>query len=205
MAKTRRTITPRVPGVELARQAFVYGIQGEFITNTKELAAFAGISEQTVWKYTDIWHKERESLIVKDSKIGSGASLSLSDENQALNATDLRLIRLQVDKTMQELQDLPKISKTLLELAEELAKSDDKELALTLLDKYFRTCANEQKLSKLYMDWKNMWDAKVGVDAVNSIQEAAAKAQAVAVARTPIETETELKPAVAGGVFRKSQ
>jgi hypothetical protein len=162
------------------------------------------VHEATIRKWLPVCREEHENVLRSTSKLACASILSLGDEVLAQNNADILKIRAHLDKISQELEDLPKISKTLLNLAEELAKSDDKELALTLLDKYFRTCANEQKLSKLYMDWKNMWDAKVGVDAVNSIQEAASKAQAVAVARAPIETETELKPAVAGGVFRKS-
>lgn len=191
------------PGVELARQAFVYGLNGEFITSTPELAKLGNVSEATIWKYTKQWQSEREELLARSSKVGVSGPLSVPNEVIDAHKDDILYIRQRLDKTKSELSALPDFIQDLRKMIADCAGEPDQiDKMMQLLDRYLRLCANEKSLTKLFMDLKQLWDAKSGVDSLKNIQEATAKAVSIASAKSdPGESKAD-EPKASGGVFR---
>lgn len=188
------------PATEVARQLFLYGEgDGIRILDNRTLAEKSGLHPETLRKWLPKWTEEFEEKLKGTSKIGSVNALSLPDEVFEHHKADNEFIRKRLDKAKFELEQLPQIIENLSLIVTQASTDPEKiDIMMAMLDKYIRFSMNEKSLTKLFMDLKNLWDSKVGLDSLKAIQESVAKAQAKSA--TAEDKPVEAKPEV--GVFK---
>lgn len=191
------------PGVELARQAFVYGLNGEFITSTAELAKLGGVSEATIWKYTKEWQGEREQLLAASSKVGSSVTLSVDPKNTQINDSDISFIRKRMDEIKYQTENLESIIDVMEGMLQAVSDFQDKpDVALGLFDKYLRFHMNKKSLVKEFLDLKAVWNKEVGIDSLRAVAEATTKAVSIAASKGEPSPEQSNAGQGGAGVFR---
>lgn len=188
---------------EAAKQMFLHGEgDGVRVVEIPELARKSGCSQSILRMRLPEWQAEYEAIIKQSSKlsaVGTQNVLSLPSEVFEHHNGDLSFIRERLDKLKAELTALPSMISDLRTMISEFAADPEKiDEALTLLDKYLRTSANEKRLLGMFSDIKKLWDSKVGLDSIKSIAEAHAKAM------KPTEKAEEPSPEAGNvSVFRR--
>lgn len=171
----------RNPETIAARQLFLYGEgDGVRVLDLKELSQKSGAAVSTLRLRLPEWEAEYEEIVKSSSKLanaGSPSILSLPQEVFEHHNGDLSFIRERLDKLKAELTALPSMISDLRTMISDFAADPEKiDEAMTLLEKYLRTSANEKRLLGMFSDVKKLWDSKVGLDSIKSIAEAHAKA-----------------------------
>lgn len=204
------------PGVHAARQAFLYGCgDGRRVLRVEDLAEIGGVHPETVRRHLPAWQAEAEDILAKSSE--SGISLRLSKLALAKFESDRDFIRKQIDTQLAEIQDLPKLQDTLLNLVRRIAECgnpDAGEQAAALLGRFFDLVANRKAMEAHLLKLQAHWSKMAGIESLQAVAETREKTLATGRAKLALrreEAEGEpgpegarvASPASGGGVFAK--
>lgn len=202
--------------VRAARQLFLFGAgDGKPVRHLATLAKLAGCHVQTLQKHLPAWEAENEKLLSNSAE--SGLVLRLNAETLEKHESDRLFIRRQIDLQVAEIQLLPALEKSLLDLVRIIANSgnpDAGEQAADMMARFFETVGARKAMEAHLLKLQSHWSKMAGIESLQAVAETREKTLATGRAKLALRREesegaagdgsgARLATPAAGGVFAK--
>jgi hypothetical protein len=174
-------------GPELARQAFMFGKNGDGkpVTSTEALAAIAGCHVKTIRKYVPRWVKEREDMFRATAEGALG--ITLRSEDVIAHNNDMNVLRKEMEKVKSDLKELDKMEEKLANICENFTiNSENGDQAIALFDAWLRSQGNRTQLRNEFLKMQKQWTDLSGVRDLKDIETTTAKERAKIAVRKAI-------------------
>lgn len=177
-------------GVEVARQAFLYG-QGDGIpvVNVKRLAEIGDVTEATINRWMPGWLKQREEILVSSGSSDFG--LVLSGETLTQHRKNTEFLKEQHDSLAAELKLIPKLHEFLEKVLDAFVSAPEKDYdqALKLFNAYHRNAGNARSIQSQFIAVQRAWKENAGIDSLQAVAEAREKTLATGRAKLDVKRE----------------
>lgn len=145
-----------------AKQLFLYGAgDGVPIRSVPKLAEMAGVHVETVRRHLPEWEKESEALLASAS--ANGLAIQLSAEKLADHESDMIHLRDSINRVKFEMDRLDEITARLTEWMDKFEDDSDRQVALTILDQWLRSCGQRSSLQSQFLALQKQWTSLVGI------------------------------------------
>ena len=207
----------KTPEVREARRLFLFGNgDGKRVLNVARLAEMAGCHIQSIHKHLPTWEAENEKIVCNSSENGLG--LRLNAETLKKHESDKAFFRRQIDLQVLEIERLPALENSLLDLVRIIANSGNPEAADAanlMLGRFFETVASRKSAEAHLLKLQSHWSKMAGVESLQAVAETREKTLATGRAKLALRREEAegmagdgsqaraIGSGAAGGVFAK--
>ena len=177
--------------VRAARQLFLFGAgDGRPVRHVATLAKAAGVHIQTIQKHLPAWEAEAEEILSNSSEIGF--RLRLNAETLKKHESDKAFFRRQIDLQVLEIERLPALENSLLDLVRIIANSGNPEAADAanlMLGRFFETIGARKSAEAHLLKLQSHWSKMAGVESLQAVAETREKTLATGRAKLALRRE----------------
>jgi hypothetical protein len=155
-----------------ARQLFLFGDgNGEPITSPKRLAEITGMTPAQITHNSRKWIVERERMLKKTTNLETCMATEIANMQ---HQNDMQFLRSKVDELRHDIEGLDNTREQMEELTRLVVEAvreggGDVEQLLKIFQTYLKTLASRKSLMELWIKYKSLWDAKIGIDAQQNV------------------------------------
>lgn len=181
----------KTPEVREARRLFLFGNgDGRRVLKVEDVARLSGCHQNTVRRHLPAWEAEAEGIVAASEE--NSLPMRLNAETLRKHESDKSFIRRQIDTQLAEIESLPKLQDTLLNLVRSIAECgnpDAGEQAAALLGRFFETVGNRKVMEAHLLKLQAHWAKMAGIESLQAVAETREKTLATGRAKLALRRE----------------